>query len=424
MVKVDFVVKNCSQLITLYGGVKRGIEMRELGIIENGIVGSYRGRITFVGDEKLYRENVEEEKNIEVIDAEGRICMPGFVDPHTHIPFYGTRRDEFKLKLEGVSYMELQKRGMGIKSTVRATREAELKEILEVSQKRADEMLFWGTTSFEAKSGYGLDFETEKKQLEVLRVLNQIHPSDIVSTYLGAHDIPPDMGKEEYIELMEKEYIKKIAEEGLSKYFDAFLEEGIYEREDIERLFKVARENGFELKLHADEFTNKEGAELAVKWGARSAEHLLKVSDRGIDALSKSDTSAVILPGVYFFLREKESAPVRKMIDRGVIVALGSDYNPGSSMIGSMLFILRLGVFISEFTIEEAITAGTINSSYAIGLEKEVGSLEPGKKMDLVIFNEENYIDLFYKPSTYPIHMVIKEGEVVVKEGRLVYQGE
>ncbi len=422
MVKVDFLIKNCSQLITLYGDAPRRKEkMRELSIIKNGWIGSYRGRITFIGDEKLYKENVVEDDKCEVIDAEGRICLPGFVDSHTHLPFGGDRKEEFKLKLDGVPYMELQRRGMGIKSTVNATRNSSLKELLSLSQKRADEMLFWGTTTIEAKSGYGLDYENELKQLEVLKVLSEVHPLDIVSTYLGAHDIPPDTSKEDYIERMEKEYIKKIGEKGIAKFFDAFLEEGIYTKEDVERLFRVAKDEGFELKLHADEFTDKGGAELAVKWGARSAEHLLRISDEGIKAMSKSNTSAVILPGVYFFLKEKNGAPVRRMIDEGVIVALGSDFNPGSSMINSMLFIVRLSVYISNFKIEEAITASTINSAYAIGMEKEIGSLEPGKKMDVVLYNEESYIDLFYKPSTYPVYMVIKEGEIVVENKKIIY---
>ncbi len=419
--KIDFLVKNCSELITLFGdSPKRGEDMKDLKIIKNGYIGSSGGIISFIGTEDMLKD-YEVDKNAKIIDAEGMVCMPGLVDSHTHLPFGGNRAEEFKMKLDGVSYMELQKRGMGIKSTVKATREISLKDLISISQKRLDESVKGGVTTLEAKSGYGLDFETEVKQLEAIRVLNEIHPVDIIPTYLGGHDIPPDTEKEDYLNKLINEYIPEIAKKGLAKYFDAFIEEGVYGREETRLMLKAAKENGFELKLHADEFTNLGGAELAVEFGARSAEHLVRISEKGIEALSQSDTAAVILPGVFFFLRENKKPPIREMIERGVIVSLGSDYNPGSSHINNMLFITKLAVFLEEFSMEEAITAATINSAYAIGMDKEVGSLMPGKKMDILIFDTPSYIDIFYEPSKNFLKYVIKEGEIILDGCNLTY---
>ncbi len=421
--KIDFLVKNCNELITLYGdSPRRGNSMSDLKIIKNGWLGSYRGRIVFIGTEEMFNErNFEIEKEAVIMDAEGKVCMPGLVDAHTHLPFGGERKEEFKMKLDGVPYMELQKKGMGIKSTVKATREVELKELLNISQKRLDNMVKGGATTIEAKSGYGLDFDTEIKQLEVLRILNEIHPVDIVSTYLGGHDIPPDKDKEVYLNELINNYIPEIANKKLAKFFDAFIEEGVYNGEETERMLIAAKKAGFLLKLHADEFTDKGGAALAVKYGALSAEHLVKISKDGIEKMGNSSTAAVILPGVLFFLRGKDKPPVREMIEKGVIVALGSDYNPGSSHINSMFFIMRLSVFTEDFKIEEAITAATINASYAIGLDKETGSLSPGKKTDLLILNIPSYIDIFYEPAINPIEYIIKEGEIILEKCELKY---
>ena len=421
--KLDFLVKNCNELLTLYGdSPRRGESMNDLKIIRNGWIGSFRGKIVFIGTEQMFNEQKYElEENATVIDATGKVCMPGLVDSHSHLPFGGERREEFKMKLDGVSYMELQKKGMGIKSTVKATREADLKQLLNISQKRLDNMVRGGATTIEAKSGYGLDFDTEIKQLEVLKVLNEIHPVDIVPTYLGGHDIPPDTDKESYLNELINNYIPKISKTNLAEFFDAFIEEGVYNREETERMLSAAKNAGFKLKLHADEFTDKGGASLAVEYGALSAEHLVKISDEGIKKMGESDTAGIILPGVLFFLRGKEKPPVRKMIENNVIIALGSDYNPGSSHINNMMFVMRLSVFLEGFKIEEAITAATINAAYAIGKDKEVGSLVPGKKSDLLILDIPSYIDIFYEPSSNPVEYVIKEGEIILKGCELRY---
>jgi imidazolonepropionase len=421
--RVDFLVKNCNELITLYGdSPRRGNSMSDLKIIKKGWLGSYRGKIVFIGTEEMFNEqNFEVEKDAVIIDAKGKVCMPGLVDAHTHLPFGGERKEEFKMKLDGVPYMELQKKGMGIKSTVKATREIELKELLNISQKRLDNMLKGGATTIEAKSGYGLDFDTEIKQLEVLKILNEIHPVDIVSTYLGGHDIPPDKDKEVYLNELINNYIPEIANKKLALFFDAFIEEGVYNREETERMLSAAKKAGFLLKLHADEFTDKGGAALAVEYDALSAEHLVKISPDGIDKMGNSRTAAVILPGVLFFLRGNDKPPIREMINKDVIIALGSDYNPGSSHINNMFFIMRLSVFTEEFKIEEAITAATINSAYAIGMDKEVGSLSPGKKTDILILNIPSYIDIFYEPAVNPIEYIIKEGEIILEKCELKY---
>jgi len=421
--KIDFLIKNCSQLLTLYGEPpKRGKDMLDLKIIEGGWLGSYGGQIRFIGTEGMFKNKFKLSENAKIIDAKNKICMPGLVDPHTHLPFGGDRAEEFKMKLDGVSYMELQKQGAGIKSTVKATREIELQKLVNISQARLDDMVRGGVTTIEAKSGYGLDLDTEIKQLEAIKVLRDIHPVDIVPTYLGGHDIPPDSNKEEYLEKLTKNYIPEIGKrKRLAEFFDAFIEEGIYNKEEIKEMLKAAKENGFKIKLHADEFTDQGGAKLATEFGARSAEHLINISQDGIEALSKSDTAAIILPGVLFFLRLESKPPVREMINKNIIMALGSDFNPGSSHINNMLFIMRLAVFLEDFKMEEAITASTINAAYSIEKEKEVGSLMPGKKMDVLIFNTDSFINLFYEPSKNHLEYVIKEGEVILKNCELKY---
>ena len=422
MILVDFLVKNCSQLLTLYGEApRRGAALSDLGIIEKGWIGSRQGKIVFVGDEALFREKAKLTEEAVEIDATGKIVTPGFVDSHTHLPFAGDRSEEFKMKLDGISYLELQRKGMGIKATVKATREIPLQDLVSVCQKRLDEMVRGGATTIEAKSGYGLDEAGELKQLEALKVLKEIHPVDIVSTYMGGHDVPPGEKKEEYLDALISHHIPLVASLKRARFFDAFLEEGIFTPEEIRRMLEAARNSGFELKLHADEFTDQGGAALAASLGCVSAEHLLKISDSGITALAASSTVAVVLPGVYFFLRTRSSAPVRKMIDSGVAVALGTDFNPGSSMIHRMLFALRLGVFLSEFRMEEAIAASTINGACALGVQDSVGSLAPGKKMDLLVFDVPHYRELFYSPSLDPLEMVVKEGEILLKNGELLY---
>jgi imidazolonepropionase len=344
------------------------------------------------------------------------------VDPHTHLPFAGSREDEFNLRVKGYTYQQLAQQGLGIQTTVNATRQASEEELLSLCLARLDSMLAHGTTTVEAKSGYGLNKKDELKQLRVLKKANEEHPVDIVSTFMGAHEVPKEYKnrKAEYINLLIQEIMPEVKDQDIAEFFDVFCEEGVYSVEESRELIKEAKKSGFKIKIHADEFTPLGGAQLAAEEGATSAEHLIAITDEGIDKLAQSPTAAILLPGVSFFLMQQKTAPVRRMVEQGVIVALATDFNPGSSMTESMLFILQLGVFILKMGIEEAINAATANASYALGKQEQVGSLEIGKKMDLVLWDVPTYPYLIYHLGINPVKHVIKNGKMVVEEGRII----
>jgi len=423
MISADCVVAACRQLLTCGGGVpKRREALRELGVIENGWVASNGGTIVFVGTEQEFRSNVDIAAGAEWIDAGGMVALPGFVDAHTHLPFAGNREREFRLRLQGWSYQQLAAEGMGIQTTVKATRAASRDELQALCLRRLDEMLLTGTTTVEAKSGYGLNLEDEIKQLEVLRDLGRLHPVAIVPTFMGAHEVPPEFNdrREEYISLLIQTLIPEVRRRNLAEFFDIFCEPGVFSLEETAALVRAAREAGFKIKIHADEFATLGGAELAANLGAVSAEHLISVSDLGIEKLAAAATAAVCLPGVSFFLMLEKRAPARRLIDAGAAVALATDFNPGSSYLSSMLFVLQLGVYTLRLGVEEAINACTANGAYAIDRHREVGTLEPGKKMDLLLLDASDYTSLAYRLGANPVRLVIKGGKVVVKDGRKV----
>ncbi len=420
MTSADLVVAGCRQLLTCRGPhPKRGPALRDLGIVDNGWIASKDGIIVFAGTEDAFNKNVKPEKDSEWIDGRGMVALPGFVDSHTHLPFAGDRAGEFKLRLEGWSYRQLAERGMGIQTTVKATRAATKAELVALARGRLDRMLLTGTTTVEAKSGYGLNVEDEIKQLEALRELRD-HPIDIVPTFMGAHEIPPEFGsrREEYISLLVQTMIPEVSRRGLAEFFDVFCEEGVFSLEDTRILIGAAKAAGLKVKVHADEFVSLGGAELASAAGATSAEHLINISNRGIEEIARSGTAAVCLPGVSFFLMMEKKAPVRSLIEAGAVVALATDFNPGSSMLCSMLFVLQLGVFTLGMGIEEAINACTVNGAYATGRHHSVGSLEPGKKMDLLLCDVEDYVSLVYELGFNPIRLVLKSGKIVVSNGK------
>jgi imidazolonepropionase len=424
MMKADFVVAGCRQLLTCGGGVpKRKDAFGNVGLIENGWIAGRKGRIVFVGTEKDYRSGVEFESGGLQVDGGGLVGLPGFVDSHTHLPFAGSREEEFSLRLKGWTYQQLAEKGMGIKTTVRATRQISKANLRDACLKRLDQMLLHGTTTAEAKSGYGLNLEDEIKQLEAIREADEMHPVDLVPTFMGAHEIPEEYRsrKEDYIDLLIHKIIPEVRHQDLARFFDVFCEKGVFSVEETERLVQAAKAAGFGIKIHADEFTPLGGAELAAKAGAASADHLIAITDAGIEALAKSSTAATLLPGVSFFLMQEKKAPARRLIEAGAIVALATDFNPGSSMTESMLFVLQLGVFTLKMSIEEAVNAATTNGAYALGMEDEVGSLEVGKKMDLILCNIPNYLFLVYHLGVNPITHVIKNGRLVVRDGRLLY---
>lgn len=423
MKPADLVIKGCSQLLTCRGEIpKRKEALQEIGCIDSGCVASHEGTIVFVGSEIDLDKQIQPLPSCEYIQGEGLTGLPGFVDPHTHLPFAGNREEEFLLRLKGYTYLQLAAQGLGIQTTVKATRKASPEELLALCLARLDNMLLHGTTTIEAKSGYGLNQNDEIKQLQVLKEANKNHPIDIFSTFLGAHEVPPEFkdNKEDYIELIIQRMIPEVTENNLAEFFDIFCEEGVYSIDETRRMVRAAKKAGLKIRVHADEFTTLGGAELAVEEGAISTEHLIAISDKGIDALAESSTTAILLPGVSFFLMLDKKAPARELIDRGAIVALATDFNPGSSMTESMFFILQLAIFTLKMGVEEAINAVTANAAYALSQQDNIGTLEPGKKMDLILCDIPHYAFLGYHLGINPIKHVIKNGQIVVKDGRRV----
>jgi imidazolonepropionase len=424
MIKADVVVAACRELLTCGGPVpKRGERLKDVGLIEKAWVAGRGGRIVFVGTEDEFRSSVEAEDGAVRLDAGGLVGLSGFVDSHTHLPFAGTREKEFSLRLQGWTYRELAAQGMGIRSTVRETRQIGKDELVRTCLKRLDEMLLTGTTTVEAKSGYGLNLADEVKQLEAVRLAAEQHPMTVVPTFMSAHEMPDEYRerKEGYLDLLIHTVLPAVRDQGLARFFDVFCEEGVFSVEETERLVAAARAAGLGIKIHADEFAALGGAELAARVGAASADHLIAVSEAGVQALAASETAATLLPNVPFFLMQDKKAPARRLIDAGAAVALATDFNPGSSMTSNMQFVVQLGVFLLRMGIEEAINAATANAAFALRLQAEVGTVEPGKRMDLVLYDIPSYAFLVYRLGANPVRHVIKNGAVVVRDGRLVH---
>ena len=427
MKSADLAVVNCKQLLTCRGQIpKRTVALHDVGLLEKACIASYKGKIIFLGEEKKFKKEVRLEEDGTCIDGTGLVALPGFVDSHTHLPFAGTREEEFVLRLKGYSYQELAEQGLGIQTTVKATRQASKKDLLSLSLNRLDSMLLLGTTTAEAKSGYGLNLKDEIKQLLTLKELNRVHPIDIVPTFMGAHEIPKEYKsrKNDYIELLIDKILPEVKEKNLAEFFDVFCEEGVFSVEETRKLVRAAKAAGFKIKIHADEFSPLGGAKLAAEEKATSADHLLNITEEGIQELAKSQTAATLLPAVSVFLMYEKKAPARKLIEEGAIVALATDFNPGSSMTESMLFVLQLAVLSLKMSIEEAINAATANAAYALAKHEEVGSLEVGKKMDVVLWDVPNYPTLVYHLGINPLKHVIKNGKIVVKDGTIVAQEE
>ena len=423
MKSADLAVLGCEQLVTCGGPIpKKKDALQDVAVIEKGCIASHQGRIVFIGDEKSYTKEVRLEDNGVCIEGSRLVGLPGFVDPHTHLPFAGTREQEFVLRLKGATYQQLAEKGMGIQTTVKATREATKEELVSLCLPRLDRMLLHGTTTVEGKSGYGLNFEDEIKQLEALQEADGLHPVDVISTFMGAHEIPPEYKtrKNTYIDLLIDKILPEVKKDNLAEFFDVFCEEGVYSIEETRKLVRAAKEAGFKIKIHADEFSPLGGAQLAAEEGASSADHLINITDEGIQKLAQSQTAAILLPAVSFFLMLEKRAPVRKLIEKETIVALATDFNPGSSMTESMLFVLQLAVFTLKMSVEEAINAATANAAFALARHEDVGSLEPGKKMDLVLYDAPNYPSIVYHLGINPIQHVIKDGKLVVKDGQIL----
>lgn len=409
----DFILRNIGQLVTMAGSEKprTGREMGEIEILENAYLAIKEGRVLKTGTGDC--SNLIGKGTI-VEDARGLTVTPGLVDPHTHLVHGGSRENEFSKKLEGVPYIDILKAGGGILSTVTSTKAATHEELYKKGKKSLDIMLGFGMTTIEAKSGYGLDLVTEIKQMEVAKSLGEDHPIDIASTFLGAHAIPMEYKEDpdKFVDMV-IDMLPIVKEKELAEFCDVFCEEGVFSVPQTRKILLAAKELGYGLKIHADEIVSLGGAELAAEVGAISGDHLMAASDRGIELMAKEGVVADILPGTSFNLG-KTYAPVRKMIDAGVPVALSTDYNPGSCPTENIQLIMQLGSSGMKMTPREVFTAVTINAAHSIGRAHEIGSLETGKKADFVIFDSPNIDYIIY-------HFGINHTKEVYKEGRLVY---
>ncbi|MFE4897630.1 imidazolonepropionase [Peribacillus butanolivorans] len=424
MVKSITYIKRASQVVTVKGGSKepkRGQAMSDIGIIENGSVIIEGGTITFVGSDAEAEQYISTiDGKVSTIDASGKVLTPGLIDPHTHLVFAGSREKELEMRLNGAKYIDILKAGGGILQTTTSTREASEEQLIEESLKRLNRFLQYGVTTVESKSGYGLTLEDELKQLRATKRLNEQHPIDLVSTFMGAHAIPVDYKEnpDEFVRLVIEEMIPKVAEENLAEFCDVFCEEGVFTIEQSERILEAGKNFGLKPKIHADEIVQFGGAELAAKVGAVSADHLLQASTEGIKQMAESGVIAVLLPGTAFFLMEKP-ADARKMIESGVPVALSTDRNPGSSPTESLPFVMNLACLTMKMTPAEVLTACTINAAHAIGRADQIGSIEVGKKADLVLFDAPNYQTLQYNYAVNLVDTVLKSGKVIVEGGIL-----
>jgi len=419
----NLIIKNAHQLVTCSGfGAKQGKAMSNLDIIDDGAVVIENGVITAVGKTPDIWPRVEASghtiSEFDVLDARGKAVLPGFVDSHTHFVFGGYRAEEFSWRLSGASYMEIMQRGGGIVNTVKATRKASKKELIESGKKRLDSMLSFGVTTVEGKSGYGLDYDTEIKQLEVMAALDTLHAVDIVPTFLGAHAVPEGyQGREDaFIDYLISEVMPDVAARNLAEFCDIFCEQNVFSVKQSRRLLQAAKALGLKLKIHADEIVSLGGAELAAELGAVSADHLLRASDKGIADMAKAGVVATLLPGTAFSLKEPY-AKGRYIIDNDCAVALATDFNPGSCFTESIPLIFALATLYMDLTVEEAITALTLNGAAAIDRADTIGSIDVGKSGDVIILEFPTY-------DYIPYHIGISTVEKVVKQGKLVFDKE
>ncbi len=410
----DLILYNIGQLILPKSKERplKGQEMKELNISENAAMGISDGKVAWLGS------SVEAEslKASERIDAQGKVVSPGLVDPHTHLVFGGSREHELSLKQAGVPYLEILAQGGGILSTVSATKKASEEELLKKASFHLERMISYGVTTMEAKSGYGLDAETELKQLRVVQRLKEKYPVSIISTFLGAHAVPSEFkGKEDQFLEQMSDLFDEIKESGLAEFVDIFCETGVFTTEQSREYLQLAKDKGFGLKIHADEIDSLGGTELAVSLGAASADHLVAASDEGIKRLAEGSTVAVLLPGTTFYLGKDQYARARKMIDEGAAVALATDFNPGSCVTENLQMIMSLAALKLKMSAEEIWNGVTINAAHAIGKSQEAGTLEIGRRADFVIWDVPNY-------QYIPYHYGVNHAQSVFRYGKKLWE--
>lgn len=410
----DVILHNIGQLILPKASdyPLKGQDMKELKIREDAAIGIQDGRIAWIGS----NAEAGSLKSIDRIDADGKVVSPGLVDPHTHLVFGGSREHELSLKQAGVPYLEILAQGGGILSTVGSTKKATEEELYRKAAFHLERMISYGVTTMEAKSGYGLDADTELKQLRVIKRLKEKYPISVISTFLGAHAVPPGFkGKEEeFLDEMARLF-DVIKDEELAEFVDIFCETGVFTIEQSRKFLQQAKEKGFGLKIHADEIDPLGGTELAVSLGAASADHLVAASDEGIRQLTEGNTVAVLLPGTTFYLGKDHYARARKMIDEGAAVALATDFNPGSCVTENLQMIMSLAALKLKMSAEEIWNAVTVNAAHAIGKASHAGSLDVGRSADFVIWDVPNY-------QYIPYHYGVNHAQSVYHSGKKLWE--
>jgi imidazolonepropionase len=404
---------NPAQIITVGTGqknFKRGKHLHEIGILKDHSILISDGKIkSIIENDRILKTKIDNK-----IDLTGKIILPGLVECHTHSVFAGSRANEFNLRLSGKTYEEIAMSGGGINYTVKAVRESSYEDLLSISKPRIENFIKQGVTTLEIKSGYGLSFYDEIKLLEVINKLNSIYKIDIIPTFLGAHTFPPEYmnDKDQYVDIIVNEMIPFIVDKKLAKSCDGFCEKTAFSPKQIETIFIAAQENKLDLKLHTDQFNSIGGLDLALEMNAKSVDHLEVLDESGTEKFADSETVAVLLPGVSFSL-QYNYAPARKLIENNAIVAIATDYNPGSSHINKLNIIWGLAAFHMKMSIEEIISAYTINAAKALNLSKKIGSIEVGKAADFAIFETDNYNDLLYNFGSNLCVSTFKNGEVI-----------
>ena len=419
--EVDLLIHSATQLLTLAGGPQRGTDLGRLGIIEDGCMAVVKGQVVAVGKTAKLRTHYHPKKEI---DASGKVVMPGFVDPHTHLIWIGDRAQEFERRLKGATYLEIMSSGGGIASTVRKTRAASVQQLVTEARPRLATMLAHGTTTVEAMSGYGLEIETELRLMQAMLELNREGPVEIAPTFLGAHAVPPEYAErsDDYVSMVAGQMLPGLkrwwlenAPQSPLPFVDVFCEVGAFNLAQARIIFETARSLGFPLKVHSDEFNRLGGTALAVELGAVSADHLVHTAQDDFAALGNSQTVAVSLPCTPFGLGEPMYTPAHAILDSGGCLALATDLNPGTAWCESMQFVIALACRAMKLTPAQAIAASTINAAAAIQREDRIGSLEPGKQADLLVLDVPDYRHLGYRFGANLVSFVVKRGRVVVE---------
>lgn len=407
--------RNPAQIVTVNTNgknFKRGDELSDIEVLEGRSIISESGLIKeIIPNSKISKYKFDEE-----IDLSGKVLMPGLVECHTHTAYAGSRAGEFKKKLSGIGYEEIAKSGGGINTTVQAVRKASFEELVSIIKPRIDYFISQGITTLEIKSGYGLSYYDEIKLLQVINFLNNEYAIDIIPTFLGAHTFPPEYKNDhnKYVDIIVNELLPFIAENKLALFCDAFCEKTAFSAQQVIKIFTEAKKLGLKLKLHTEQFNNIGGLDAAIDLGAQSADHLEVIAEDDLNKFAGNETVAVLLPGVSFFL-DYDYAPARKLIDAGAIVALATDYNPGSSHIANLNLIMSLAALKMKMTIEETISAVTINAAKALDVSDKTGSIEPGKKADFSVFDISDYSEIVYQVGKNLNCMTVKDGKVIYK---------